>query len=187
MKDSQTIEIEDVGPVLFERSQRASRAVITVTLSRGVRVAVPLSSSFKKAEEFVLVKKDWIINHLEKLRHFERACENRFDPDMAVDKRQARALLTKKVRLLARKFGFSYGRVSIRQQKTRWGSCSANNNISLNMHLANLPEEMIDYVVLHELVHTRIKNHGASFWTAMDALVGNGRKMRSKLRGYRLD
>ncbi|MFC1930119.1 M48 family metallopeptidase [Chloroflexota bacterium] len=85
---------------------------------------------------------------------------------------------------MAKHCNFSYNRVFIRNQKTRWGSCSSKNNISLNMKLVKLPDELIGYVILHELAHTRRKDHSKAFWTEMDKLVGNGKKMASRLKSY---
>ncbi|MHC4325449.1 MAG: M48 metallopeptidase family protein, partial [Planctomycetota bacterium] len=66
-------------------------------------------------------------------------------------------------------------------------SCSAKNNISLNINLARLPDELRDYVILHELVHTRIKNHSKKFWAELDKVIGGGAKeLSKKLRKYRL-
>jgi len=87
---------------------------------------------------------------------------------------------------LTKKNGFTYNRVFIRNQKTRWGSCSSKNNINLNVKLIRLPDELIDYVILHELVHTGIKNHSKAFWTELDRLVGNAKKMQSRLKEYGL-
>ena len=85
---------------------------------------------------------------------------------------------------LAETNGFEYGRVTVRNLKSRWGSCSEKNNISLNMKLFVLPQEVLDYVILHELVHTRIKNHGQEFWRALDGLVGNARALDRELKQY---
>jgi len=82
---------------------------------------------------------------------------------------------------------FRFNKVSIRNQKTKWGSCSAGNNISLNMNLARLPEELRDYVILHELVHTRIKNHSREFWALLDEFVdGRAKDFSRTLKAYRL-
>ena len=63
-------------------------------------------------------------------------------------------------------------------------SCSIKNNISLNMKIVKLPDELVDYVILHELVHTHKKDHGKAFWIEMDKLVGEGKKMASRLKKY---
>jgi predicted metal-dependent hydrolase len=77
---------------------------------------------------------------------------------------ESRAYLPGRVEELARRFGFSYCRLSLRDNLSNWGSCSARNNISLNVRLMKLPDELIDYVILHELCHTVEKNHSARFW-----------------------
>ncbi len=187
MTDKQTIEIEDVGLVLFERSQRAKHIIISVKPLQGVRVAVPYSSSFKKAEVFVNAKKAWINRHREEMKQHEQKYHYNHAETGYIDETKARETLVEKLESLASKFGFSYNRVFIRNQKTRWGSCSGKNNISLNIKLARLPVELIDYVILHELTHTIIKNHSKVFWQEMDKLVGNGKQMASRLRVYGME
>ena len=184
MANTITIEIKSVGLVLFERSKRAKRVSISVKPFKGVRVAVPRGVSFKKAAQFAQTKANWIKTHLEKIQQYES--QGYFDSIFSyeIDREKAKRQLTKRLQQLAKHYGFSYNRVFIRNQKTRWGSCSSKNNISLNMKLVKLPQDLIDYVILHELVHTHKKNHSKAFWTEMDKLVGNGKKMASRLKGY---
>jgi hypothetical protein len=185
MIENKTLEIDGVA-VLFKRSKRAKCINMSVSPFYGVRVAVPYSSSFEKAEAFVRTKEGWIKKHLEKMKWYKaKYNSNNDNADYDnIDKTEARRILVSRLRMLAKKRGFPYNRVSIRNQKTRWGSCSSRNNISLNMKLVKLPDELIDYVVLHELVHTKIKDHSPAFWAEMDKMVGNGRQMRSRLRNY---
>ena len=90
--------------------------------------------------------------------------------------------LTSKLEQLAEEHGFRYNKVTIRTQRTRWGSCSPRNNISLNMKLVRLPDELMDYVILHELVHTHIHNHSKKFWAELDQYVGNAKVLAKRLR-----
>jgi len=90
------------------------------------------------------------------------------------------------IQRLSEQHGFCYNKVSIRNQKTRWGSCSANDDISLNMKLLKLPQELIDYVILHELVHTRIKNHTKAFWRELDRIIGDAKALDARLNDYRM-
>jgi len=184
MVNTIAVEINGVGPVLFERSKRAKHVVISVKPFRGVRVAVPDKVPFNKAEEFVHNKIEWIQIQIEKIKKYEREYNFTSGTDDDINKVKAKSLLTARLRHLAEKHGFTYGRVFIRNQKTRWGSCSSKNNISLNMKLVKLPAELIDYVILHELVHTGKKDHSKAFWAEMDKLVGNGKKTSSRLRRY---
>jgi len=184
MASANTIHIDGVGPVLFERSKRAKRVSISVKPFKGVRVAVPHGLSFKKAAQFAQAKADWIKTHLEKMRQYERQGYFNSHTADAIDREKARTQLTRRLQQLAKNNRFSYNRVFIRNQRTRWGSCSSKNNISLNIKLVTLPDELIDYVILHELVHTHKKDHSRAFWAEMDKLVGNGKKMASRLKSY---
>ena len=182
MTNSYAINIDGIGPVLFEKSRRAKRIIISVKTSRNVRVAVPTRSSFKLAQEFVYLKKEWIQKHLAKIEQDENRRKALIDPLLAIDKADARKRLTDRLYHLATEHGFKCNNVTIREQRTRWGSCSHKNNISLNLKLVLLPKELIDYVMLHELVHTRIQNHSKKFWAELDRYVGNGKDMAKRLR-----
>lgn len=185
MANSNIINIDSVRPILFEHSKRAKHVSISVKPSKGIRVAVPSGISFKEAEEFVHVKAEWIQRHLKKMKQYENERETIQDNFNDVDKATAKRILTSRLDQLAERYGFAYSKVYIRNQKTRWGSCSHKNNISLNMKLLRLPDELIDYVILHELVHTRKKNHSKGFWVELDNYVGNGKDFASRLRKHR--
>ena len=83
--------------------------------------------------------------------------------------------------------GYQFNRASVKNQRTLWGSCSSRNNINLNINLLRLPEELRDYVILHELVHTRHKNHSREFWRELDRSVGDAKSLQRHLRKFRLD
>lgn len=100
---------------------------------------------------------------------------------------EAKKLLPPLVESLAIKYGFIYNKVSIRNNKSRWGSCSKDNNISLNLHLMRLPQHLCEYVILHELAHTIHKNHQQSFWKSLDRLTGNARMLDKELAQYKID
>lgn len=86
---------------------------------------------------------------------------------------EAKILLPPKLATLAKKYNFKYEKVSIRNNKRNWGSCSGKNNISLNLQMMKLPDELIDYILLHELVHTEIKNHSIKFWDRLNEITDN--------------
>ncbi len=182
MTNSQTIYIDRVGSVLFEKSRRAKRVIISVRPSKIVRVAIPMRTSFRKALEFVYLKNEWIQRQLVKIEEDENRNNALRDTFLAIDKADAKKRLEDGLSYIARKHGFIYNKVYIRNQKTRWGSCSHKNNISLNLKLVLLPKELIDYVMLHELVHTRIHNHSQKFWAELDRYTGNAKFMAKRLR-----
>lgn len=164
MSQSKTINIKIIGPVLLERSERARRINITVKPFKGVRVAVPEGVPFNIAEQFARSKSKWLKYHTLRIKEFEKLCKTASKKENSIDREEGGKVLVKRLKEIAEKHGYKYNRVSIRNQKTRWGSCSSNNNISLNIKLTLLPDTLRDFILLHELVHTRVKNHGNKFW-----------------------
>lgn len=179
-------QIENIGTILFERSPRAKRINITVRPFRGVRVAVPYGVSFNQARSFVASSMQWIERQLEKTARIEKDHGFFFDLFKRIDRPAAKKILIQRLDKLALTHGYRYHRVFIRNQKTRWGSCSAKNNINLNIKLTRLPECLMDYVILHELVHTRIKNHGHRFYARLDRLVSDRKALDEMLKTYGL-
>ncbi len=98
---------------------------------------------------------------------------------------EARKYLPGRVKELAAQHHFHYSQVTIRNNRSNWGSCSGQNNISLNLKLMALPDHLIDYIILHELAHTRVKNHGPQFYALLDLLTGNQtRRLKAEIRKY---
>ena len=186
MSEIKTVQIDKIGPVVFHRSARAGRIIITVSPGKGVRVAVPRKASFDDALEFVKLKNNWVRKHLEKIRRNNTRHREYADTLANIDQKKAGKALSDRLKRLAEKHGFEYQRLTVRKQRTRWGSCSHKNAISLNLKLVILPEELRDYVMLHELVHTRIHNHSQKFWDELNRYVGNGKALAARLRDYDL-
>ncbi len=102
-------------------------------------------------------------------------------------RREAKKYLPTRTEYFARKYGFSFERVYVKNIKTRWGSCSKRNNINLNIHLMRLPSHLCDYVILHELVHTEVKNHGKEFWARLNRITnGEAKKLDKELNKYQI-
>jgi predicted metal-dependent hydrolase len=100
-------------------------------------------------------------------------------------KLQAETLLPQRLATLAEKYGFTYNSVSIKNLKSRWGSCDSKLNIVLNLFLMQLPWNLIDYVLMHELTHTRLMKHGPEFWEAMEANMPNTKELRKSMRAHK--
>jgi predicted metal-dependent hydrolase len=100
---------------------------------------------------------------------------------------EAKEFLPDRTLILAQKYGFKYQRIFIKNNKTLWGSCSGRNNINLNLHLVRLPAHLIDYVIIHELCHTVEKNHGPRFWSLMDSILTDSKRLSKELRKFSID
>ena len=102
-------------------------------------------------------------------------------------RKEAKRLLPERTRQLADKFGFSFTGVKIQSSKSRWGSCSGVKSINLSLYLMLLPAPLIDYVILHELCHTKEMNHGARFWKWMDQVTGDkSKELRAQLKQFHM-
>ncbi|MDD2283980.1 MAG: SprT family zinc-dependent metalloprotease [Paludibacter sp.] len=100
-------------------------------------------------------------------------------------KKEAKRILPNQVKALADQYGFKYSSVKIQSSKTRWGSCSKTQNINLSFYLMLLPSHLADYVILHELCHTREMNHGERFWKLMDEVTGGKtKKLRAEMKRF---
>jgi len=99
-------------------------------------------------------------------------------------RREAKFFLPKRTRELAIAKGISIGKISVRSTKSRWGSCSHNNDISLSIYLMTLPDELIDYVICHELAHVKEKNHSKNFWAHLEQLLPGAGKLDKDMKKY---
>jgi len=119
---------------------------------------------------------------MEQLEHDARTLKK----NHPINRLEGRKYLIDRLNQLSQKYGFNYNKVFVKNQKTRWGSCSGKNNINLNINLVRLPDDLIDYTILHELVHTRVKNHSRRFWDQLDKLLGDAKKLDRQLNKYRV-
>lgn len=186
--EKKKVLIPGIGDVLLEKSSRARHMNLSIRPFRGLRVAVPKGVSFESAESFARSKSSWIIKHLPRLKAIEQAATRRQnDPGSGnIDRKTGRQMLVQRLNVFSEKYGLPYNRVFVKNQKTRWGSCSEKKNINLNINLLRLPEELMDYAIIHELVHTKVLNHSAQFWALLEKFVKNARDLDRELQKYSL-
>jgi predicted metal-dependent hydrolase len=101
-------------------------------------------------------------------------------------RKEAKEYLPRRVKALAIDHNFNYQKLTIKNTKSRWGSCSFDNNINLSLHLMRISNELIDYVILHELVHTKVKNHSSKFWETLEKHCPNSKILDKELKKYSL-
>lgn len=181
--ESKKVHLEGVGEILLERSRRAKHINLSVKPFKGIRVAVPRGVSFQEALGVARKKGPWLAKHLARMALVEKAVLSR-EAAPAVSPKAVRTILVRRLEELADRYGFTYNRVFIRNQKTRWGSCSSKNNINLNAKLVQIPRPLMDYTIMHELVHTRIKDHGPRFWEELSKYIRNPKELDRQLNAH---
>jgi len=171
----------------FFRHPRARRYVIRVRPDGGLRVTLPPRGSLREARAFVEEQSAWIERERRRLEEESarpRATEFPSLSPEAERAARARARVTLPVRLqqLAAEHGLRVGKVSIRNQRHRWGSCSRDGHICLNWRLEVMPAWVRDYVLVHELMHLRRLDHSHKFWKLVAAACPEYQRARAWLR-----
>lgn len=170
---------------------RSSRRTIAIQISPDGTVTVRAPQHCSKAviENFILEKQDWIRRKQQELKRRRQEREERrekqvpwTETDYQKARELARTVFAQKTALYASLMGVSYGRISIRDQKTRWGSCSSKGNLNFNWRLILAPEEVLDYVVVHELAHRKEMNHSPGFWAIVEEVLPDYRRRRLWLK-----
>lgn len=179
-----TSMISNLGTITFTRSPRAKYQRITIRPDKTIIVTIPKNGSLSQAKQFLMSKASWIQKQLLKIDQHAKQQNTR---DINIDIEKAQKDLFSRLEYFAQKHKLLYKRASFRCQRTRWGSCSGKNNINLNINIVFLPEDLQDYVLLHELVHTKVKNHSRTFWTELNKYTeGKARELGKKLKKYNM-
>lgn len=172
--------------------RRSSRKSLALEVKPGGQVVarVPVSATDIMVKEFLEKHWKWI---LEKRRLMLERAENRetthaTPPHQLTSEEieKIKAMFGRKVAYFSEKMGVTYGQITIRNQKTRWGSCSSKGNLNFNYQLYYLPEELLDYVVIHELAHRRHMNHSPEFWKEVERYCPDYPERRKKLKNIKL-
>lgn len=162
------------------RSNRKTLA-IQINPDLSVTVRVPMYAPQSDIERILQDKEGWIQKHIEKIREQEankkeiqgESVESEYLTNEEIKKLADKALqhIPKRVSYFAKQIGVTYGKITIRNQKTRWGSCSSKGNLNFNCLLMLTPPEVIDYVIVHELCHRKEMNHSGTFWAEVEKVI----------------
>lgn len=166
------------------RSKRRTMA-LEITATGRVVVRAPWEIPQWRIDEFTKDKAAWIEHHLKKRKEDEEVLREQgifAEDDIQEMSRLAKKIIPEKVAYYSRVMGVPYGRISIRKQKSRWGSCSREGNLSFNCLLVMTPPEVLDYVVVHELSHRLEMNHSQRFWREVGRILPDYNKARMWLK-----
>lgn len=155
---------------------KSDRKTLEIQIKKDLVVVfrAPRYLSDREIMKFAKQKEAWIQKHLELMKRRKASNgasdeasepENKYTPEeLESMKRYIKKLISERAASFAAVMGVSFGKITVRSQKTRWGSCSSAGNLNFNCLLALCPSEVIDYVVVHELCHLRHMNHSRAFW-----------------------
>lgn len=163
------------------RAKRRSMS-LKVDLDGTITVRAPYRTPVQTADLFVEGHRDWIEVRLRAGARIMAERPSYTDRERAEGRKQAAEVIKARCRYYAPVMGVSYGTVTIREQKTRWGSCSTKGNLNFNWKLVLMPPEILDYVVVHELTHRIQMNHSAAFWAEVGKILPDYRERRQWLK-----
>jgi predicted metal-dependent hydrolase len=166
----------------FVRHPRARRYVIRVRPDGSVRVTVPRWGSRRHAEQFAEQQADWIERQRRDVEERRQTAVERSPAELKELRTRAARELPTRLRELAQQHGLGVAKVSIRNQRWRWGSCSPKGHICLNWRLVLMPDAVRDYVIIHELMHLRRLDHSPTFWKLVAAACPDFEAARDWLR-----
>ena len=164
------------------RILRSRRKTIAIQITgNGLLVRAPMMLSDRAIRQFVESKECWIEKHLKDQATILPPFTQEELQSIA---RTASLEIPPRVEALAKRLGITYGRITLRWQKTRWGSCSGKGNLNFNCLLALVPPEVRDYVILHELCHRKELNHSPAFWALVEKAMPDYRQCRHWLKSH---
>lgn len=181
------------GQTIQYRIVRSDRKTLSVVIDNGgnVTAKAPMYMPERQIQEFVKTKSNWILRKQNEMKNRKEnhAGEKALDIDMTAPngltyREWARRVITRRTAELAALMQVRYARISIRQQKTRWGSCSSKGNLNFHWRLVLMPEEVMDYVIVHELCHLKYMNHSPEFWKCVGEVMPDYQRWRRWLREY---
>lgn len=182
MKKHIAIENKQITYTL-RKSARARRMRIAVYCDGSVVVTTPFDLRDTVVERFLREKAHWLFAKMSFFRQFEgRAVARRSNADYLKHKDDAYRIVAERVNYFNKIYGFSFNQINIKNQKTRWGSCSRKGNLNFNYKIVFLPQQLSDYIIVHELCHLREFNHSRKFWSLVERGIPDYLGVRNELK-----
>lgn len=171
----------------IKKSKRAKRLRLAVYCDGSVVVTSPLGVGQSVIEKFISDKKQWILDKVNFFKSIDSKAIRTFSEDDYLKyKGEALALVSGRVKFFAKKYNFSFNGVYIKNQKTRWGSCSKNKNLNINYKVIFLPKKQRDYIIVHEMCHLKEFNHSRKFWSLVEKILPDYLEIKNELRNHEL-
>jgi len=169
----------------LRESVRARYLRISVDMERGLVVTKPRHIPHFFVERFITAKADWVLKFHAKLKKVSSLPKLKVSfHEFETNKYKALALFKQEVKFFNSFYKFPFNKISVRNQKTLWGSCTRDGNLQFNYKLTLVPKRMRDYVIVHEICHLAQHNHGKIFWELVGKTIPDYKQIRRALHNY---
>lgn len=166
----------------LRRNRRSKHLRLTIKLNGEVTVTAPLKAPESLIQRFMTDRATWIQSRLDHIKTLPKLGEGTYKTHKDI----ALHIATARTKYFNQFYNFTYKNITIKNQKTRWGSCSKTGNLNFNYKIALLPEKLADYIVVHELCHLGEFNHSYKFWNLVAKIMPNYRELRAELKKIHL-
>ncbi|MEN9561416.1 MAG: hypothetical protein RIQ56_689 [Candidatus Parcubacteria bacterium] len=185
LKELHVALAEERMNISLRRSPRARRVRAVVYPGGKIEVVLPLRMSSEGIESFIRHHARWILQSVKKLRKVEPRIPLPGDKkSYQQEKDRVQQFVAGRVHHFSQLYGIWPSRIVVRNQKSRWGSCSAKKTLTFNFRIMYLPHVLQDYIVVHELCHLREMNHSSSFWNLVERTIPEYKVLKKELRKY---
>lgn len=166
------------------KMKAAKKMTLSIQSEEEILLTIPRWVTYKSATDFLREKKDWILRHAEKIKKSGASSLMQIGDrsDYLQNKEKARKFVEDRIKHFNEIYNFEYKRIAIRDQKTRWGSCSGQGNLNFNYRIIFLTAEQANYLVVHELCHLGELNHSKRFWQLVEKAIPEYKEVSRDLR-----
>ena len=178
------LDVCGVKDVFLVKRKRSKRLSLSLEKKGVLKISIPYFLSYNEAIGILNNNKVWVEKYIKRMEKIEAQHQDLPREETIYSKDEAGCIIKKRVCEISKKLGFEYTGIKVKEFKTRWGSCTTKNHINLNIKLINLPQYLMDYVIVHELVHTKIKNHKNEFWKEIEKCMPSGKEFDRALKKY---
>ena len=170
---------------IIKKSKRAKRMRLAVYCDGSVVVTTPLGINQTVIEKFIADKKQWLNDKINFFKSIDSKAIRSFSKeDYLKYKDEAFDLVNRRIKFFSKKHNFSFNKIFIKNQKTRWGSCTKNKNLNINYKVIFLPKKQQDYIIVHEMCHLKEFNHSRKFWSLVEKIMPDYLEIKNELRNH---
>lgn len=177
---------KSVGYTL-KTSKKAKKIRLSIHCDGSFVATRPAGLSENIVEKFIIQKTAWVLSKLEYFKQFKGSISGSNRGDYLKHKDEALKLANERINYFNKIYNFRFSKISVRNQKTRWGSCSRKRNLNFNYKILSLPKYISDYVIVHELCHLKEFNHSRNFWNLVAKAIPDYLDIRKELKHKRLN